>query len=132
MTCVLSLDLGITTGWCVRDVLGHDLIATGTVKYLDDDGLFEKDLLSLVQRYLPSHVVIESPVITARGELNGKLSALITVSKKVFRTNTEQVTPTQWKQRYASTKIPIKGITRHEMDAYRILEWWLQVRAPLL
>lgn len=127
MARVLTIDLGVTTGFCVRDMNG-DLVALGEVAYSDD---VESAFLSLVHTYLPSHVVIEAPVIVnVRGELGGKLQMLISAAKHVFRTNTEYITPAQWKPRYGQTKLPPLDTTpsAHMKDAYRICEWWLKTR----
>lgn len=124
---VLTIDLGVTTGWCVRELHG-DLIALGEVEYSEDD--MDELWRALVQRYLPSYVVIEAPVLIARGELQGKLARLIQSCRNVFKNNTEWVTPSQWKQRYGKTSLPDTGSTpsAHMKDAYRISEWWLKTR----
>lgn len=128
MTQVLSLDLGITTGWCVRNLHG-DCVAAGHQEWPGEEGLaiFYR---SLIDRYLPSYVVIEAPVLIARGELQGKLAMLIREAKGVFRNNTDWITPSQWKPRYGKHPIPqdVKLATTHAKDAYRMLEWWLKTR----
>ena len=126
MSRVLSLDLGLTTGWCVRTLDGG-CVAAGHKEWQGEEELplFYRHL---VNTYLPSYVVIEAPVLVARGELQGKLAALIREAKAVFRQNTEWITPAQWKPRYKNHQIP-KEVTlssTHARDAYRMLEWWLQ------
>jgi hypothetical protein len=134
LTRVMSLDLGITTGWCVRDTVTEELVARGTVGWPENNDVTSSLVAafqSLVQRYLPSHVVIEAPVIeNVRGELGGKLSTLITAAKVTFKANTDWVTPAQWKPRFGTHPLPadFKPSTTHERDSYRILQWWLNTR----
>lgn len=126
MNKVLSLDLGITTGWCVRTLDG-ECLAAGSQEWPGEEGLpvFYR---SLVDAYLPSFVVVEAPVLIARGELQGKLAALIREARAIFRNNTDWITPSQWKPRYGKHSIPedITLSTPHAKDAYRMLEWWLK------
>lgn len=136
MSRVLTLDLGITTGFCVRELNG-DLLSLGIVAWPDSENgedtgeKLEENFHALVQLYLPSFVVVEAPVLIARGELQGNLATIIRAAKNVFRQHTEWVTPAQWKPRFG--KIPVRPLpeqghqlTPHERDAYRIAEWWLK------
>lgn len=140
MKKVLALDLGITTGWCVR-FLNGDLKAFGTLTFPDREKfaylceeMFEKALTELVVRYLPSYVVIEPPLMLGRGGLQHDLQAVVGVTKKVIRQGQTIVDPNEWKQKYGKAKLPpqFRGSTTHEKDAYRISEFWLKTTGALL
>lgn len=132
MKKVLSLDLGITTGWCVR-FLDGELMAFGTLKFETEDS-YEKALTELILRYLPSYVIAEAPVLIARGELQGKLASMIAATKRVIRQRCDWVTPNEWKPKYGRAHLPLqfRGSTTHEKDAYRISDWWLKTKGALL
>lgn len=125
MSRLLTLDLGLTTGWCVRNMDGS-CIAAGHVEWPGEEHLSEM-FSFYVQHYLPSYVAIEAPVLIARGELQGKLAMLIREAKNVYRTNTDWITPAQWKPRFRDYPLPedVKLATQHAKDAYRIAQWWL-------
>lgn len=140
MKRVMSIDLGVTTGWCVRNTVTDEVVAHGTIEYPDPMRGNPVDILGrgfrhLVERYLPSYVVVEAPIIdNVRGELGGKLANLIAAAKAVFRNRTEWITPSQWKQRYGTHPLPdsFKNTDAHQRDAFRILEWWLKTRMHLV
>lgn len=122
---LLTIDLGITTGWCVREMDGT-CVAAGHDGWPGEENL-NGMFLSYVNRYLPSYVCIEAPVLIARGELQGKLAALIREARAVYRSNTDWVTPAEWKPRFRVHPIPDDVVltTTHARDAYRIAQWWL-------
>lgn len=132
MRKVLSLDLGITTGWCVRTVNG-ELMAYGTLQYNGGPD-YEHALTQLILHYLPSYVVAEPPVIDGRGKLQRDLQEVVARTKVVIRQGMTWVDPADWKQRFGKAKLPpqFRGSSTHEKDAYRISEYWLKTTGALL
>jgi hypothetical protein len=120
---LLSLDVGLTTGWAVHDTRST-LLAYGEVDFAEERLVrFEE----LRDKWMPSWTVVEPPVIE-RGVLGDQLSEVIHEVKLTFNRQIVNVLPAQWKPHpLASTPCP-RGTTTHMKDAIRLGVWYIAVR----
>jgi hypothetical protein len=123
---LLTLDIGITTGWCAFWVDGqpddewgmHDY---GTIK---DEDLGEV-LPQLRQEWKPDHVVMEKPFLAHPGPLQRDLQTAVLVATSVFPLHVS-IAPAQWKPSpWAKYPLP-RGTSPHVRDAVRMGIWWLK------
>jgi hypothetical protein len=116
---VLTLDLGVTTGWAF--FAGRLEYGTITDHY--------KFLPELVRDLDPTEIIVEKPLIVGNGSLATKLQKIIALTDYAIQGRTWQVVevrPGQWKPT-PEGKAPVpKGITQHERDAIRIGLWYLR------
>ena len=83
MPKILSLDLGITTGYAVYQTPGSYLLEYGDI--LEEN--FIQDVRGLTLKYTPTHAVAESPVIF-RGELGDRLQNIIVQTRNLLKRTT--------------------------------------------
>jgi hypothetical protein len=127
---LLSLDLGLTTGYAVilffpeapgdleKDAQLHE---HGVLEY----GTYRSQLSNLLSRHYISHYVAESPVII-RGQLGTQLQEIITHTKSVLIRQVEFVDPTRWKSTPFKRYPTPKKLTPHERDAIRLGMWYVK------
>lgn len=116
---ILSLDLGITTGYAVYQKPGPHLIACGDI----GEDKFDLDLKALVRKFTPAEVVVEAPVIV-RGELGNRLQALVTHAHVILHPHVLFVDAARWKPTpFAKAECP-KGLSQHARDAIRLGLWF--------
>lgn len=120
MERLISLDLGLTTGYAVLDIESN-IVEHGV---LLEDTLSE-GLQDLIRKHTFSYAVVEKPVIF-RGELGDKLTEVIFTTNHFFPASTARwVGPDAWKPTpYGQAEVP-KGITTHERDAIRMGLWFI-------
>lgn len=122
MKYLLSLDVGITTGFAVLSLPSFDapdLIENGAVQ---KHGLRE-ELKRLLRQYLISYSVAERPVIV-RGPLGDNLQECMAIVNAELPRQVEWVDPAQWKSTpFAKTPCP-RNLTPHERDAIRLGRWY--------
>jgi hypothetical protein len=120
LTSLLSLDLGITTGYAFVDGKGS-ILEHGTIKFVEGE-----QFAALYRKLEPRHVVAEPPVIV-RGSLGDELTWVITSVRSLIPSVVE-VPPGAWKDSWwAQAKTP-RGISQHERDAIRMAWWYLDTR----
>lgn len=132
MKFLLSLDLGITTGYCV---LRMEPFKGGRAE-IEEHGtiLFQKDAPNAVQKYegilqritldnLVSFSVAERPVIY-RGALGADLQRVVDATSAVLMRQVEFVDPTRWKSTPFRRHPTPKNLTPHERDAIRLAYWY--------
>ena len=119
MKRVLSLDVGVTTGYAVHYFHPFSLIETGTL-HAD---VLRKHLDDLKLLHMPSYTVAERPVIV-RGPLGDQLENVMSIVRVMFDHQVEFVDPATWKQTpFSEVKCP-SGLTPHERDAIRLGAWF--------
>lgn len=119
MPKILSLDLGITTGYAVYHRPGPVLLACGDIP----EESFDLDLKALVREHTPSEVVAESPVIV-RGELGNRLQTIVTHAHVILHPHVLFVDAARWKPTpFAKAECP-KGLSQHARDAIRLGLWF--------
>lgn len=119
MKQVLSLDVGVTTGYAVHFLHPFGLVTTGTA----DVDVLEHTLRDILLLHTPSHSVAERPVIV-RGPLGDKLERAMSIVRVALDHQVEFVDPSQWKQtRFSELGCP-GGLTTHERDAIRLGAWY--------
>lgn len=122
MKKVLSLDLGLTTGFVVLRENG-DLVETGEIAYES----ISAGVKALRADHLIAHAVAERPVIV-RGPLGDKLENVILAVLAEMHRKVELIYPSQWKPtRYGKIKCP-PDMSVHQRDAFRIGMWYLGER----
>lgn len=120
MSTLLSLDLGITTGYafleCPWDSPAHPgVITSGNLHIL----LLQDELKKLLLKYKPRWSVCEDPIII-RGELGDNLEEAKRIVRNVFYKQIEFVNPASWKP-HPLAKTPLPGqLTPHQRDAIRL------------
>lgn len=122
---LLSLDVGITTGYCIQDEEGK-VLDIGIIEWGGRDQL-RAQLRDIISDKMPTHSLIEPPVIM-RGPLGDTLKEVLEAVNGTRLPPCAYVQPSQWKGTPESKlKVPVKGsLTQHERDAYRMGRWWLQ------
>jgi hypothetical protein len=119
---LLSLDLGLTTGYAVIWYSG-EIHETGNLPWESIDSVL-KEWVPLI---LPTAAVAEAPIIF-RGELGRKLESVTDAAKKHLAGRLEIIHPAAWKNsKYKRAKVP-RGLTVHERDAIRLGLWYLHTR----
>lgn len=122
---LLTLDLGLTTGFAVLEADGT-ILTHGTF----DWSTLVANCVELLCVYSPRWVVAETPVII-RGPLGDKLTYVVSETRKAIPDLVE-IDPAQWKNSWwsdAPTPRPKnkKGISQHQKDALRMGWWYLDV-----
>lgn len=116
---VLTLDLGMTTGYAV--VVEDSIIAHGLIDIED----FPKDLYCVLDMYDPDLVVVEDPIII-RGDLGNSLRWVLAKCQEMVP-DAVYVRPSEWKP-HPISKAPLVGVpTTHERDACHIGLWYTSV-----
>lgn len=119
MRTILSLDVGITTGFAVLDVDGLELDSTLLVHGTIEASGLEKWLNTLLLMHKPRWSVAEMPIIV-RGKLGNQLQKIVITVKRTLDHQVEEITPSEWKPHpLAKTPLP-RGLTTHERDAIRL------------
>lgn len=126
MVSLLSLDLGVTTGWAVfeSDIWYPSIHGTCSV----EDFASQMDEIELIWGRAEK-IVLEKPIIV-RGNLGNILEGLLWIAHQVLREheNVVEVQPSEWKPHPIASSPVKKGITVHERDAIRIGRWYLATR----
>ena len=118
---VLSLDIGLTTGYAVVYARQDDwpIIAMGVISEKD----FAQDLRLILSERRPDKVIAERPVII-RGDLGDRLADLIAKTKEVVP-QVEWFDAASWKQSPVKKHPMPRGIQTHTKDAIRFAIWYL-------
>jgi len=128
MRHVLSLDLGLTTGWALLDRTAaaetpYDyskaLVAHGTI----DEVEYERELKFLLLKYTPRWSVAEKPVIF-RGQLGDHLERIVQSTRVILDHQVVEITAPEWKNSPYRTYPCPRGISAHERDAIRFGAWY--------
>jgi hypothetical protein len=119
---LLTLDLGVTTGWAIfRE------------RALEDYGQatnLSHSLPLLLTQYLPDIVVAERPLII-RGPLGDQLGKIVALAHFYLdgaRRTLEYIEPSDWKPTPASKEVCPRGTSQHEKDAIRIGHWYYRFK----
>lgn len=122
MRKLLSLDLGITTGYAVIWANG-ELHESGNL----NSGFMVTSLAEWITILQPSRSVAELPVIV-RGKLGDELQTVVDATKKALTRQVDLVDPAEWKQTpWKKHPLP-RGLSTHERDAIRLGLWYLNDR----
>jgi hypothetical protein len=117
---LLSLDLGLTTGFAIFDPYA-DMSLDGHGHILKDD--LEQTLKRFLKDHLVRWSVAERPVII-RGSLGDQLQEVISITRRVLDHQVTLVDPAQWKQS-PSAKITLpRGLSTQEIDDIRLGFWF--------
>lgn len=125
MRKLLSLDLGLTTGYAV-------IWSDGTIQ---ESGNFTADFIlsgdfkewATMPEAMPSRSVGERPLIF-RGKLGNDLERIVKAVEQVLTRQIDFVTPAEWKQTpWKKHPLP-RGLSTHERDAIRLGLWYLNDR----
>ena len=120
---LLSLDLGLTTGWALLDEDGV-VLNCGDV----EQERYKEWLKGFIYEWEPDASVVEKPVII-RGPLGDQLAEIIQDTLLEALHPIHFVTPAEWKQHpIAKAKVPRK-VSAHTKDAIRMGIWWLKTKA---
>lgn len=123
---LLTLDLGVTTGWCQFWVDGQPDDEWGITDYgdahLDDLG---RVLPSLARDQIYGAVILEKPLLSHPGPLQKQLHTVVTMAEAVFPMHIS-ITPSQWKPSTWSRYPLPSGTSQHVRDAVRMGVWWLK------
>jgi len=116
---LLSLDLGVTTGFAVLDVNPpedeYGVIEHGVITL----SALEHELHRIMLNHMPRLSVAEKPLIV-RGKLGDQLQSTISITERVLYHQVQMWTPSQWKSHpLAKNPLP-RGLTPHERDAIRL------------
>lgn len=126
---LLSLDLGVTSGYAVHTLEGT-LLGYGSF-YADECWERMKELLHL--HGLISYTVAEPPILM-RGPYADALAYVLSRARITYDRQIQWVNPAQWKQTpVGKSKLPLELSPRpdqHARDAIRIGRWWLQYQGP--
>lgn len=126
---LLSLDLGVTTGYAVHKLDGT-LLGWGSFDAANACEMM-KDLLHM--HGLISYTVAEPPVLM-RGPYADVLAYVVARARITYDRQITWVNPAQWKQTpVGRSKLPPELSPRpdqHARDAIRIGRWWLKHHGP--
>lgn len=121
---LLSLDLGIKTGWAVLGLRPNNdpvIYDHGEVGEYDAGLVFPQ----LKQEWEPDSVLMEKPVLAFPGPLQDDLRRVMLIASAIYPHH-ETVTPSQWKPSpYSRYPLP-RGTSKHVRDAVRMGVWWLK------
>lgn len=122
---LLTLDLGLTTGYAVLDEEGK-ILDHGEFDWL----AFTARVVDLIAEYNPPVVLAETPVII-RGPLGDKLDWVVTQTRLVVP-DVIEIHPARWKNSWwgdCPTPHPKnkKSLSTHQKDALRMGWWYLEV-----
>lgn len=125
---ILSLDLGVTTGWASVYRFGDApaiYVSSGTIPY----ALHRAQLKLLLSTWDVNHVAIEMPLLTHRGQLRNQLENVVAwTMSEIGNTPRTQFYAADWKQTpYAKLKVR-RGASSHERDAIRMGMWFAETR----
>ncbi len=118
---LLSLDVGLTTGWA--QFYDGKLIANGAATLIQ----LEPILFELRLYWQFDHVVVEPPLLVYRGDLADNLKKAMKVVESIFP-KIDRIQPSDWKGTPASKTKLAKGLTQHERDAIRMGLWFISAR----
>ena len=123
---LLTLDLGVTTGWAWLRIYDPVNRYFTIENYGDIPVATLLDSLQALTSYgKPDVVLMEKPLLTYPGRLQNQLRIAVSAAETVFPTH-EIVTPSQWKPSpYSSYPLP-SGSSQHSRDAVRMGVWWLK------
>lgn len=123
---ILTLDIGVTTGWALLWAKGREDDEWGITScgdaHMDDDLALT---LARLQRERPNTVVMEKPLLSFPGPLQHQLRTAVTMAELTFPLH-ESVTPAQWKSSPAARYPLPRGTSVHARDAVRMGIWWLK------
>lgn len=119
---LLSLDLGVTTGWAVH-TFSREVITFEECGIIQPDSVFTDALKHLVITRMPTHSVAERPVIF-RGPLGTTLEERIGDTKVILDHQVKFINPSDWKDSRFKKHLVPRGATQHERDAIRIGVWY--------
>lgn len=122
---LLSLDVGLTTGYCVQSEF--KVLSLGNIVWDGNAQALRALLKHVLEDTMPDRCLIERPVIM-RGELGDSLQAVLNAITGMRLPPCEYCQPSEWKPAFGKVKVPTAGVTVHERDAYRMGRWWLQTR----
>lgn len=119
---LLSLDLGITTGFAVLSPSGG-IFAYGDLLNEDIEPLQFK-LAAIKDVWKPTHVCVEKPLIVGRNQLARDLERVVRNCLFVWPHPVE-ITPAQWKQTPFRAEPCPRGASPHARDAIRLGLYYL-------
>lgn len=121
---ILSLDLGITTGYAVIESPDSDLEPPTILEAEHFHiSVFERILKDLRDSFMISHSVAEPPVII-RGPMGDQLQEIISITKRELMRQVVFVEPSRWKPSpWGKYPLP-RGTSPHVKDAIRLGLWY--------
>jgi hypothetical protein len=119
MKKILSLDLGITTGFAVH-TMDKGLVTYGEIA----ENTFFDEVRLLMLGHLISYSVVERPVIV-RGPLGERLENLLSQCRVVLDHQADYVDPARWKSTPAKKHPTPRGTSTHVKDAIRLGVWYI-------
>lgn len=124
---LLSLDIGLSTGYCVQTEQGV-VLEIGVFKFKDATST-RALVKQVIENWGPDATLLEMPVII-RGKLGDELKAVCDAITGIALPRVSYVTPAQWKGTpEGKSDVPVDSrLSVHERDAYRMGRWWLQSR----
>lgn len=125
---VLALDLGVTTGWACLSEPAPEVARVGNSGILTYEQ-YTAQLPMLLETWDLSHIVIENPLLIARGQLRSQLENVVAwTMSAIGEIPRTVILASDWKgTKYAKMKLP-RGLTSHERDAIRLGTWFIETR----
>lgn len=125
---VLALDLGVTTGWACLNTTSPSASRMGASGILTYEQ-FPSQLKSILGAWSFDHIVVENPLLIARGQLRSQLENVIAwTMSAIGEVPRTEILASDWKStKYAKMKLP-RGLTTHERDAIRLGTWFSETR----
>lgn len=127
---ILALDLGVTTGWASiyrsKDGMAG-IVASGVLSY---EG-YTAQLPTIISSWEFDHVVMELPLLIARGQLRDQLDNVVAWTMSAIGTMPRtEVYASDWKAtRYAKAHAKaLRRTTSHEKDACRMGLWFTETK----
>jgi len=121
---LLTLDIGVTTGWAIFQ--GRQLMDYSQTTVLSET------LPQVLEKYNPDIVISEIPIIF-RGPLGDQLDKVVTTARSFLIGSDRTVIecePSDWKPTPAAKMKCPKGTSQHEKDdirmGYCFIQYWLQ------
>jgi hypothetical protein len=126
---ILALDLGVTTGWASLYRWKSDGMATVVSSGILTYEQYTAQLPLLLSTWDFDHIVMENPLLIARGQLRSQLENVIAwTMSAIGETPRTEILASDWKgTKYAKMKLP-RGLTTHERDAIRLGTWFSETR----
>lgn len=116
---LLSLDIGITTGYAVHNFEG-ELLEYGEIT----EHALKQEVARLRDQYKVSRSVAERPIII-RGRLGDRLAKLIFIVESELMRQVQMIDSAQWKPSPSKKHPTPQGTSTHVKDAIRIGHWYL-------
>jgi hypothetical protein len=116
---VLSLDVGVTTGYAVHTLDGK-LLAHGDF----DISMLREGVKNLRDLHMVSYAVAERPVII-RGPLGDKLQEAMNIVSHELMHAVDFVDPAQWKPTPWGKAPTPRKLSPHQRDAIRLGLWYI-------